>query len=180
MSTIHSDIASSGSEARTRERARYFTGRPCKRGHISERYSFGGCVECDNERKRAWIGQNRKLFNKRMRINHSERRLRNPLKQLYVGARRRAHDNGIEFSIQESDLSLPERCPCCGKRIVITTKRWSPDTASLDRVDSSKGYIPGNVAVICWHCNMLKKDGTAAEHRTIAAYIDAFLSGQST
>jgi|DEB0MinimDraft_10_1074344.scaffolds.fasta_scaffold00191_24 5-methylcytosine-specific restriction endonuclease McrA len=33
---------------------RYFTGKPCKRGHVSERYVSGGvCIECDNNRVRS-------------------------------------------------------------------------------------------------------------------------------
>lgn len=34
-------------EAITRQSARYFTGKPCKRGHISERYTkMAACIEC--------------------------------------------------------------------------------------------------------------------------------------
>lgn len=30
---------------------RYFTGKPCRNGHVAERYRVGGtCVECDRER----------------------------------------------------------------------------------------------------------------------------------
>lgn len=39
-------------EATKNGRTRYFTGRPCKKGHISERYtSTMGCVECLRPRK---------------------------------------------------------------------------------------------------------------------------------
>lgn len=27
-------------------RSRYFTGKPCWRGHVAERYTSGSCVEC--------------------------------------------------------------------------------------------------------------------------------------
>ena len=38
-------------EALQAGRKRYFTGLPCRRGHLAERYtSMGGCVECVNRR----------------------------------------------------------------------------------------------------------------------------------
>lgn len=36
-------------EARAAGLKRYFTGKPCKRGHVAERYLKGGmCIECIN------------------------------------------------------------------------------------------------------------------------------------
>jgi len=38
-------------DAKTQGLSRYFTGKPCKRGHIAERYvRTGNCIHCDNER----------------------------------------------------------------------------------------------------------------------------------
>jgi len=40
-------------EAKAKGLKRYFTGKPCKRGHISERLVCNkGCIECELERKR--------------------------------------------------------------------------------------------------------------------------------
>ena len=33
---------------------RYFTGKPCKRGHVAERLVDGGCIECDREDQRRY------------------------------------------------------------------------------------------------------------------------------
>jgi 5-methylcytosine-specific restriction endonuclease McrA len=42
-----------GKEARLLGVPRYFTGMPCKRGHLAERYAMGGhCIGCDNTRLR--------------------------------------------------------------------------------------------------------------------------------
>jgi hypothetical protein len=35
--------------------------------------------------------------------------------------------------------------------------------SGLDRVDSSKGYVHGNVVPCCGECNLLKNDGTLDE-----------------
>lgn len=43
-----------GKEARLLGTPRYFTGVPCKRGHLAERYAMGGhCIGCDNTRLRS-------------------------------------------------------------------------------------------------------------------------------
>lgn len=46
-------------EARLAGLSRYFTGRPCKRGHLAERrLSTGHCVECNNAAMIAWRAAN--------------------------------------------------------------------------------------------------------------------------
>ncbi len=42
-------VLTSGSGMRS---AKHFTGKPCKRGHTSERYASGGCVECYKIKRR--------------------------------------------------------------------------------------------------------------------------------
>lgn len=38
----------------------YFTGKPCKRGHVSNRFvSNGECVDCRREDQRKWVSNNR-------------------------------------------------------------------------------------------------------------------------
>ena len=41
-------------EAKSRGLNRYFTGKPCKHGHISERYTYGGCVQCTLAARRSY------------------------------------------------------------------------------------------------------------------------------
>lgn len=70
----------------------------------------------------------------------------------------------------------PELCECCGNAIdytVDTIVRHVPKwrSPSLDRVDTSKGYIPNNVRIICWRCNALKRDGSLLELEKILAYM---------
>jgi hypothetical protein len=65
------------------DRTRYFTGKPCKRGHLAERMlSNGCCVECLNERRayhRAWKKANpekRAAYDKAYSKRHPETRKR--------------------------------------------------------------------------------------------------------
>jgi hypothetical protein len=45
-------------EARALGLKRYFTGKPCKHGHIAERYAGGPCVKCIREQRREWRAAN--------------------------------------------------------------------------------------------------------------------------
>lgn len=54
-------------EARALGFDRYFTGKPCKRGHIVDRYVTGACVVCSRERVLAWDNANRDKARARIR-----------------------------------------------------------------------------------------------------------------
>jgi hypothetical protein len=43
----------------------------------------------------------------------------------------------------------------------------------VDRINPALGYVPGNIAVISWRANNLKRDAAAAELRRIADWMDA-------
>jgi len=60
-----------------------------------------------------------------------------------------------EVTITLEDIpEIPDICP------VLKTRMIKP---SLDRIDSSKGYIPGNVRIISYRANMLKNNATDNE-----------------
>lgn len=59
-----------------------------------------------------------------------------------------------------SDIQIPELCP------VFKTPMVSP---SLDRIDSSKGYVKGNVRVISKRANQLKSNATVEEMEMVLA-----------
>jgi uncharacterized protein YeeX (DUF496 family) len=100
---------------------------------------------------------------------------RNPEKRLVLGARERAKKSGIDFAITHEDVIIPEYCPVLG--IKITNKKDRDTSPSLDRIDNSKGYIKGNIAVISTRANLIKNYGSAAEHRMIADWMDKVLKG---
>lgn len=48
------------------------------------------------------------------------------------------------------------RCAITGFR--MSFKKNSPRKASIDRIDSSKGYSPENIQWLCWRVNDMKSD----------------------
>jgi hypothetical protein len=88
----------------------------------------------------------------------------NPAYRLFQSAKQRAKRDLIEFSISLEDIKIPEYCPYLSYKITHTRGEGRVATnASLDRIDSSKGYIPGNVQVICDLANRMKQNASELE-----------------
>lgn len=104
-----------------------------------------------------------------------EARQKNPLKFLLRGAKDRAQRFGVLFNLTEADVFMPETCPVLGIKLNIHFGKGNgirfDDSPSLDKIENSRGYIPGNVRIISWRANRLKQDGNADEHERIARYI---------
>jgi G:T-mismatch repair DNA endonuclease (very short patch repair protein) len=45
---------------------------------------------------------------------------------------------------------------------------------SVDRLDNSKGYIKGNVVLICWRCNNLKSDSSIEKLEKIVRWLSGY------
>ena len=83
-------------------------------------------------------------------------------------AKSRSKKNGLTCSITAKDIHIPERCPYLGVFLERGVGRGGSDNSpSLDRIDISKGYIPGNIQVISNKANRIKTDATADELITI-------------
>lgn len=162
-------------EAREQGLEVYFTGVPCKYGHISHRsakYSY--CMECNRiygrERAREQREKDPEEFRKYRRRLHSK----DPIGGLYRGTKSRARVRGISFTITLEDLELDGCCQCCGREMFVTEEKGyqKPHSPSLDRLIPKLGYIPGNVNVICWRCNDVKRNSTLDELRTVVAWLE--------
>lgn len=104
-------------------------------------------------------------------------RERHPEAQLWRGARDRAAQSGVEFSLTRAWVAerlLRGECELTG--IVFRSSkngRCSPYGPSIDRRDSSLGYTPSNCRVIVWALNMgLSEWGEELYARVAAAYLE--------
>lgn len=93
-------------------------------------------------------------------------------------ARKRGRQRGMEATIKPSDLVWPSHCPVLGIELdypAVSGLRKGlavqPNWPSLDRWDSTKGYVPGNVFVISYRANTLKNSATYAEILQVAKYL---------
>ena len=94
--------------------------------------------------------------------------------RMLLRARCRAKRKGWDFNLTIEDVAIPARCPVLGIPLAVNQGYGaSAGSPSLDRIDSSRGYVKGNVAVVSHRANNLKGDGTVAEMRLVAKYMEA-------
>lgn len=104
-------------------------------------------------------------------------REKNIQKVLFRSAKQRAARRGLTFTITLDDVKVPDTCPVLGiplfpSRGKNAKRGWpAPTSPTLDRIDNTRGYEPGNVAVVSWRANSLKKDGTVEELEAIAKWL---------
>lgn len=156
----------------------YYTGKPCKHGHLSERMVKGGsCRTCKNLASEKNRNENREIYNKYCREKKkqsytTEKRrdtyIKNVSKEIYYAAKQRAKVKGLSFTIAIDDVIIPEMCPVFGIPLDRRNRLHAP---TLDRVVNDLGYIKGNVKVISAKANRLKNNGTIEEFQQIINYI---------
>ena len=87
-------------------------------------------------------------------------------------AKKRSSIRNLEFNITleylESIYPDDSLCPLLSIPLDWSTPPNHPSTPSLDRIDSSKGYIKGNVQWVSWRANRLMSDATPDELLLIA------------
>jgi len=79
-------------------------------------------------------------------------------------AKASASAKNLSFNLDESDIVIPEFCKYLGIPLTQTLGEgvvWS--NASLDRIDSSLGYVKGNVEVVSRKANTMKNMATLEE-----------------
>ncbi len=91
-------------------------------------------------------------------------------KLLYKNIKSRCKRTGREFSIELEDIIIPEKCPVFGFELKREDKQTWMYAPSVDRIDSSKGYIKGNVTVVSRRANILKRDATVKELELLLNY----------
>jgi len=98
---------------------------------------------------------------------------KDPRAYLLRAAKRRAKKSGREFTITLDDIVIPDVCPVLGTKLIVLSEGYaSPDSMSIDRIDNDKGYVPGNICVISYRANVLKKDATLSELKSLVKYLE--------
>jgi len=159
----------------------YFTGKPCKHGHISPRLVVGACLECKKqidknykENNKEHIKEYHKQYSKKNYTTENRRKKyrENVELELFHHAKNRAKLKNLEFNITKEDIVIPKVCPIFGIPLNFENKNNVP---TLDRINSGKGYIKGNIQVICFKANRLKNNGTIEEFNKIIDFMKTHL-----
>lgn len=96
-----------------------------------------------------------------------------PKHKMHYRAKARAKLAQMEFDIAVDDIEIPEECPIMG--IPLATFEGSPggrpNSPSLDRIDSTKGYVKGNIQVISHLSNQMKSSATPKQMLKFADWV---------
>lgn len=105
-------------------------------------------------------------------INRRKSRKIDPRSHLLADARKRAKAKNLEYNLTKDDIVIPNICPVLGLKLEVGDGKRQANSPSIDRIDNSKGYIVGNVAIISLRANCLKNDGTLEELKAIVNYME--------
>lgn len=106
--------------------------------------------------------------------NHQVFKRRNIAGHMLSRAKANAKALGYDFNLTIEDIIVPECCPITGFRLTYDGRRMT--SPSLDRIDSSKGYIKGNVVVVSHRANAWKSDATIAQLRKMVEFYEDLIA----
>jgi hypothetical protein len=156
-------------EAKALGLTQYDSAHPCKAGHFGKREVINCvCLECKKISYTKWqTGAKGMAYRAKEMVRYREQ----PKNRMLSRVKTRAGIKGIEFDLTINDIKIPNECPVLGIPLLIANGYRLDNSPSIDRVDSSKGYIRGNIKIISWRANKIKSDATADELLAIAAYM---------
>ena len=93
-------------------------------------------------------------------------------REICIKAKRNARRRKLEFNLKPEDIDVPELCPYLGFELSYNKKdSKEPFYFSIDRIDSGKGYIKGNIQIISLLSNTMKNSSSDEQLVTFAKNI---------
>lgn len=78
----------------------------------------------------------------------------------------------LPFDLTKEDIPIPDVCPVLGIPLKVNPGHHNKDDSpSVDRIDPTKGYVKGNVAVISCKANRIKNDATLEELEKVCEWL---------
>ena len=147
---------------------------------------MGHCKDCHNMAAKQRRIKDGGKKNKKYRMNkYKEQKEQEPWVLLHHTAKRRASLRNLEYNIDAEYLKSiwTDTCPILGIKLESPvgeqglgrgkSKAGAKQTShTIDRIDSTKGYIKGNVCIVSFRANIMKSHGTLDEHRKIVAFME--------
>ena len=90
-----------------------------------------------------------------------------------IGRCKQYNESLDAFAMKLFTDNPPSECACCGATLDYgynPTGR-SGRAPSIDRVDNTKGYVFGNIGIICDRCNIRKRDSSIRQLEQIITYM---------
>lgn len=77
---------------------------------------------------------------------------------------------GLPFNLEKSDIIVPEYCPVLGIKLEYNPKQPRWNSASVDRIIPSKGYVKGNIIVVSNLANTIKNMATIEQLKAVSDF----------
>lgn len=188
------DMPTTRAAAIAGKHTKYFTSKPCKKGHITYRYTASAiCADCAHARfKRVgakppspearrktnakWNASNKAQSAKQ---RWKEKDPKNAWATYAVGsAKDRATRAEIAFNLDKDFIKniTPDMCPVFKTPFIfIGGKTLRPESPTIDRLYPERGYVKDNVIVISAKANAIKSNATADEIQRVADWLRSLL-----
>lgn len=145
--------------------------------------SLGGCIPCSRRKTAEYAkthrveARNRSTAYRAANLETVRAKGRayffcNPEKTMWHRARSRARAKGIAFTISIEDIRIPTKCPVLGIPLSYGTRCQKDAAPSLERIRPALGYVPGNILVISFRANAIKRDATTSELRMLVDFYE--------
>lgn len=124
----------------------------------------GTCKTCRQKKNKRWAAENPIRYYCSMLLTQAKRRQET-----------RGHQVSPELSVDHLLSIATPNCPITGEPLLWEYshgKGLDALSPSLDRIDSSKGYEPGNVRIISHRMNALKNNLTLEQINALHAYMN--------
>lgn len=139
-------------------------GEPFPRTRTDKKYCSNSCKNKQNYKN------NGHKFRKNYQFRYHARTIE---QQAYINARGRALREGVPFTITLEDIPPCDGiCPITLEPIFRSKGLHFNNSPSLDRIDNSKGYEPGNIRVISYRANSRKGDLSYEEIKRLWDYVN--------
>jgi hypothetical protein len=79
------------------------------------------------------------------------------------------------FNLELADIVVPTECPVLGIPIIPFCGKFAPNSPSIDRIDSSKGYTKDNIIVVSFRANCIKNNATVEELEKIYKFYSSLI-----
>lgn len=108
-----------------------------------------------------WTENNREKYLESRQKSQKKYAKRSPEKYILSRTKTQSKRKGFDFNLSLEDILIPEYCPYMN--VKLTHPLDSNDNfylPSVDRIDSTKGYVKNNIQIISYLANRMKNNAT--------------------
>ena len=145
-------------------------GRYCKL-HVAARRAIWYAKHRHRELAKHKIRNQRPEIKQHHAAYAKRRNAENPSLRLLQDARRRARKAGLPCNLTIEDVSIPAMCPVLNIPILRPGGKTCNNSPSVDRIIPELGYVRGNVQVISYMANAMKRNATIDQLLTFANWV---------